>query len=85
MVLDLIFRKIMGIFNRFSAQNGAVITRGYLVHFFCSKLFVQPKDCYKFAAPTQTPCVRYGGQVAQNCEIGLWCNWQHVWFWSRRV
>ena len=17
--------------------------------------------------------------------IGLWCNWQHVWFWSRRV
>lgn len=18
-------------------------------------------------------------------SIGLWCNWQHVWFWSRRV
>lgn len=29
--------------------------------------------------------VKISGLKPDKKSIGLWCNWQHVWFWSRRV
>ena len=58
--------------------------KGFTNNFFRKNRFALFKPNHTFA-PRLNTCLAIFGQHDQEGYFVRWCNWQHIWFWSRKV